>query len=205
IAAAGHGRQVLLSQPTRDLAGHTLPAGATLRALGAHRLKDLQEPEHLYQLVLPDPGLPADFPPLKTLDTYQHNLPLQPTPLLGREEQLDALCDLLRRPEVRLVTLTGTGGIGKTRLAVQVAAKLVEEFSDGVWFVRLSRLTDPALVVPTIAQTLGLQEQGSQPIAELLHAHLANQRLLLLLDNFEQVVGAAGEVAALLAASYGLH
>jgi predicted ATPase len=205
IAAAGHGGQVLLSQTTRALAAHALPAGTTLRAMGTHRLKDLQEPESLFQLVLPDADLPADFPPLKTLDTYQHNLPMQPTPLLGREEQVVALTALLRRPEVRLVTLTGLGGIGKTRLAVQVAADLVEDFADGIWFVRLSRLVDPALVVPTIAQTLGLQEQESQPFAEVLRAHLADRSLLLVLDNFEQVVAAALDVAGLLAASPGLR
>jgi predicted ATPase/class 3 adenylate cyclase/DNA-binding XRE family transcriptional regulator len=203
IAAAGHGGQILLSQTTRALVAHTLPAGVTLRDLGAHRLKDLQHPEPLTQLVLPD--LPADFPPLKTLDTHQHNLSLQPTPLLGREEQVAALCALLRREEVRLVTLTGPGGIGKTRLAVEVAAELVDGFTDGVWLVRLSRLVDPGLVLPTIAQTLGQKEQGSQPLAELLRAYVAEKRLLLVLDNFEQVVGAAPKVATLLEASAGLR
>jgi predicted ATPase/class 3 adenylate cyclase/DNA-binding XRE family transcriptional regulator len=199
IAAAGHGGQVLLSQTTRELVAHTLPQGVTLRALGAHRLKDLQQPERLYQLVLP--GLPADFPPLKTLDTHQHNLAIQPTPLLGREEQITALCALLRREQVRLVTVTGAGGIGKTRLVMEVAAELVEIFADGVWFVRLSRLVDPGLVLSTIAQTLGLTESRSRPIADLLREYVADRRLLLVLDNFEQVVGAAPEVAALLEAS----
>jgi predicted ATPase/class 3 adenylate cyclase len=195
IAAAGHGGQVLLSQTTRALVAHTLPKGATLRDLGAHQLKDLQEPEPLFQVVLA--GLPPDFPPLKALDAYPHNLPLQPTPLLGREEQVAAVAALLRRAAVRLVTLTGPGGIGKTRLALQVAAEVVEDFADGVWFVRLSRLTDPRLVVPTIAQTLGLKEQGSQPVSETLREYLRARHLLLVLDNFEQVVGAAREVAAL--------
>jgi predicted ATPase/class 3 adenylate cyclase len=195
IAAAGHGGQVLLSQTTRDLAEHTLPKGVTLRDLGSHRLKDLQHAEHLYQLVLP--GLPTDFPPLKTLDVHPNNLPLQPTPLLGREEAVAALCALLRRENVRLVTLTGPGGIGKTCLAHQIAAELVEDFPDGVWFVRLSRLVDPNLVLPTVAQTLGLKEQGSQPIADLLREYLHSKRVLLVLDNFEQVVGAAAEVATL--------
>jgi predicted ATPase/class 3 adenylate cyclase len=195
IAAAGHGGQVLLSESTRVLTEQDLPGGAMLRDLGAHRLKDLQEPEPLYQLVLPD--LPADFPPLKTLDAHPHNLVVQPTALLGREVQLTAVAALLRREAVRLVTLTGPGGIGKTRLAVQVAAEVLDDFPDGVWFVRLSRLTDPSLVVPTIAQTLGLKEADSQPIAETLREHLQTKRVLLVLDNFEQVVGAAPEVAAL--------
>jgi predicted ATPase/class 3 adenylate cyclase len=203
IAAAGHGGQVLLSQTTRDLAAQRLPAGATLRAVGAHRLKDLQEPEPLYQLVLPD--LPADFPPLKTLDTHQHNLPVQPTPLLGREEQVAAVSGLLRRPDVRLVTLTGPGGIGKTHLALQVAAELVEDFADGVWFVLLSRLVDPDLVLPTVAQTLGLREQGGTPIADILREHLRARQLLLVLDNCEQVVAAAPAVGGLLGACPGLR
>jgi hypothetical protein len=199
IAAAGHGGQILLSQSTRDLAEHDLPDGATLRDLGAHRLKDPQHAERLSQLILPD--LPADFPALKTLERHAHNLGVQPTPLVGREEVLAAVCGLLRREDVRLVTLTGPGGIGKTRLSVQVAAELLDEFDDGVYFVRLSRLVDPALVLLTVAETLGLREQGSQHIAVTLRAYLREQRLLLVLDNFEQVVEAAPEVSALLEAA----
>jgi predicted ATPase/class 3 adenylate cyclase len=203
IAAAGHGGQALLSPTTRELVAHDLPEGAALRDLGAHRLKDLQHPEQLYQMLLAE--LPADFPPLKTLDAHPHNLPVQPTPLLGREETLAAVCALLRREGVRLVTLTGPGGIGKTRLAIQVAAELLDDCPDGVWFVRLSRLTDPALVMPTVAQTLGLREQGGTPIAETLREHLRNRRTLLVLDNVEQVVAAAPEVARLLEACPGLR
>jgi predicted ATPase/class 3 adenylate cyclase len=203
IASSGHGGQVLLSQTTCDLVEHKLPDGASLRDLGAHRLKDLQQPEHISQLVLPD--LPSDFPPLKSLDAHPNNLPLQPTPMLDREEHLPALVALLRRQDVRLVTLTGPGGIGKTRLSIQVAAELVDAFADGVWFVRLSRLTDPDLVVPTIAEALSLQETPSVSIRDVLRDHLRSKHLLLVLDNFEQVVGAAGEVAQLLQASAGLR
>jgi predicted ATPase/class 3 adenylate cyclase len=202
IAAAGHGGQVLLSEATRGLVEQDLPAGVSLRDLGPQRLKDLQHAERVYQLILP--GLPSEFPALKTLDHHAHNLPIQPTALLGREGPVAAICSLLRRADVRLVTLTGPGGIGKTRLAIQVAAELVDDFPDGVWFVRLSRLVDPDLVLPTVAQTLGLKEQGAQPIAETLRAHLASKRMLLALDNFEHVVEAASEVADLLAASPGL-
>src|SRR6266566_1306209 len=196
IMNAGHGGQILLSQTTRDLVEHELPEGASLRDLGAHRLKDLAHTSHLYQLVTPD--LPADFPPLKTLDSYAHNLPVQLTSLIGREQEIAAVGHLLQRREVRLLTLTGPGGTGKTRLGLQVAAELSEEFSDGVFFVNLAPLSDPELVVPTIVQALGLKEAIGQSPLELLSAWL-REKALLLLDNFEQVVGAAVEVAELLA------
>ena len=127
-----------------------------------------------------------------------NNLPIQPTALLGREEAARAVVALARRPNVRLVTLTGSGGIGKTRLAIQVANDLLDDFADGVWFVRLSRLTDPALVIPTIAEALGVQEAGGQSIAETLRLHLRERRLLLVLDNCEHVAAAAPGVAELL-------
>ena len=175
----------------------SLPEGASLRDLGAHRLKDLEHPSHLYQLVTP--GLPADFPPLKTLDTHAHNLPVQLTPLIGREQEIAAVGHLLQRQEVRLLTLTGPGGTGKTRLGLQVAAELSECSADGVFFVNLAPLSDPELVVPTIAQTLGLKEAAGQPLLDLVSAWLREKELLLLLDNFEQVAEAAVEVSALLA------
>jgi predicted ATPase/class 3 adenylate cyclase len=202
IAAAGHGGQILLSEATRALIEDALPDGVSVRDLGVYRLKDLLRPERLTQVVLS--GLPADFPPLKTLDAHPHNLPVEATPLLGREEPVAALSSLLRREDVRLVTLTGPGGIGKTRLSVQVAADVVEAFADGVWFVSLSRLTDPELVLPTIAQMLRLREQSGTPIAETLREYLRAKRLLLVLDNFEQIVGASSDVGALLDGSPGL-
>lgn len=202
IASAGHGGQILLSDVTRKLVESALTEGLSLRDLGSHRLKDIQQPERLSQVIIP--GLPADFPPLKTLDRRQHNLPTQPTPLLDRTEPLGILTAWLRH-DARLVTLTGPGGTGKTRLAIQAAAELVDAFPDGVWLVRLSRLTDPALVIPTIAQTLGLKETSGQSLAELLRAYVEDKRLLLVLDNFEQVVGAAAEIADLLEASQGLR
>jgi predicted ATPase/class 3 adenylate cyclase/DNA-binding XRE family transcriptional regulator len=202
IAAAGHGGQVLLSEATRVLTEPDLPKGASLRDLGEHRLKDLLHAEHLSQLVLPD--LPAEFPPLKSLNARPHNLPIQPTLLLGREEAVATLTALLRHEDVRLVTLSGPGGVGKTRLGLQVAAELNDTFADGVWFVRLSRLTDPALVLPTIAQTLGLREMGSRSSEEMLRDYMHTRQLLLLLDNFEQVVAAAAVVAELLATSPSL-
>ncbi|HEV2460376.1 MAG TPA: helix-turn-helix domain-containing protein, partial [Ktedonobacterales bacterium] len=205
IGAAGHGGQVLLSEATRALVEPDLPAGLALRDLGAHRLKDLQRPEHLWQLVLPDlPGLATDFPPLNALERQAHNLPIQLTPLLGREREVAEVVALLRRTDGRLVTVTGPGGVGKTRFALQVAAELCDTCADGVWFVRLARLVDPELVIPTIAQTLGLHDAGTQPVAVLLREYVHTRHLLLVLDNIEQVVAAAGGVAELLEHSPGL-
>ncbi|HEV2461940.1 MAG TPA: helix-turn-helix domain-containing protein, partial [Ktedonobacterales bacterium] len=174
IGAAGHGGQVLLSAAVMELARDELPEGAILRDLGVHRLKDLQRPERLFQLVLPN--LPNDFPPLKALDARPNNLPIQPTSLVGREKDLAEVVALLHREDVRLLTLTGAGGTGKTRLALQVAAELSDAFADGVWFIRLSRLVDPALVIPTIAQTLGLHEAGRRPIGETLVEYLREKQ-----------------------------
>jgi predicted ATPase/class 3 adenylate cyclase len=198
IAAAGHGGQVLLSDTARALVEGDLPAGVTLRDLGAHRLKDLQRPEPLAQLIIP--GVPADFPALATLDAHPHNLPLQPTALVGREREVADVRALLRRDGVRLVTLTGPGGTGKTRLAVQVAAELIADCADGVWFVALSRLSDPELVISTVAHTLGLREAGTQPISDVLREHLRVRHLLLVLDNCEQVAEAVPALAELLQA-----
>jgi predicted ATPase/class 3 adenylate cyclase/DNA-binding CsgD family transcriptional regulator len=198
IMSAGHGGQVLLSQTTRDLVEHDLPGGVSLQDLGAHRLKDLQHKSHLFQLVMV--GLPAAFPPPKTLDSHPNNLPIQPTSLIGREKEVATVQHLLRREDVRLLTLTGPGGTGKTRLGLQVAAESSERFVDGVFFVNLAPISDPALVVPTIAQTLELKETGEQSLLDLLKTSLREKQLLLLLDNFEQVVSAASQVADLLAA-----
>jgi predicted ATPase/class 3 adenylate cyclase len=202
IAAAGHGGQVLVSAATAELVRHDLPEDVSLRDLGAHRLKDLQQPEHLYQLVVA--GLQSEFPALNALDARPHNLPMQATVLLGREHEAATLSALLRREDVRLVTLTGPGGVGKTRLSVQVAAEVLDAFPDGVWNVRLSRLMDPALVVPTIATTLDLKESGAIPLTEVLRRYLQDKQLLLVLDNFEQVVAAALSVGELLESAPGL-
>ncbi|HEX6477945.1 MAG TPA: LuxR C-terminal-related transcriptional regulator [Ktedonobacteraceae bacterium] len=197
IMSAGHGGQVLLSQTTRDLVEHDLPTGVSLRDLGEHRLKDLQHPSHLYQLVIA--GLPVDFPPLNTLNTHPNNLPIQPTPFIGREKEVAAVGQLLRREDVHLVTLTGPGGTGKTRLALQVAAELSDLFVDGISFVDLAPISDPALVIAAIAQSLSIREVGGQPLVERLKDELQRKQMLLLLDNFEQVVSAAVHVADLLA------
>ena len=170
IMSAGHGGQIVLSHTTRELAEPHLPAGTSLLDLGEHRLKDLQRPSHLFQLSMAD--LPAEFPPLKTLEAHPNNLPIQPTAFIGREQVLGTLCELVRRPEVRLLTLTGPGGVGKTRLGLQVAAELSELFADGVYAVMLAPVSDPAWVVPAIAQTLSISEVSNQPLLPLLQTAL---------------------------------
>ena len=197
IMSAGHGGQVLLSQATRHLVEHHLPAEVGLRDLGEHRLKDFPQKNHLFQLVIAD--LPADFPLLKTLDTYPHNLPVQPTPLIGREREVAAVQQLLLREDVRLLTLTGPGGSGKTRLGLHVAAELSDHFTDGIFFVNLAPLSAAEQVVPTIAQVLGVKESPTQSMVEQLQTFLLEKLLLLVLDNFEQVVSAAPQLSDLLA------
>src|SRR5262249_48796164 len=162
--------QILLSQTTHNLVEDALPGDRSLRDLGEHRLKDLQRPGHLFQLGSAD--LPDDFPPLKTLDLRPNNLPMQPTPFMGREKEVATLCDLLRRPEIGLLTLTGPGGVGKTRLALQVAAELSELFVDGIFVVPLAAVDDPEKVMPTIAQTLSIGEVGDQPLLTLVKSVL---------------------------------
>jgi class 3 adenylate cyclase len=196
VAAAGHGGQVLLSAPTYELVRDALPAEVTLRDLGPCRLKDLIRPEHLFQLVAPD--LPAAFPPLMTLERHAHNLPVQQTSLLGREREVGEVIALLRQTEVHLLTLTGAGGTGKTRLALQAVAEILEEVADGVFLVDLAPLREAGLVVSTIATTLGLRESGGRSLEETVTSYLRDKEMLLVLDNFEQVVAAAGSVSTLL-------
>src|SRR5437588_3232966 len=198
IMGAAHGGQVLLSSTTCNLVEQDLPDEVSLRDLGEHRLKDLGRPRRLFQLVISD--LPADFPRVRTLDTYQHNLPVQLTPFIGREQELAAVQDLLRREDVRLLTLTGPGGAGKTRLGLQVAAELSDRFTDGVFFVNLAPVSDPALVVPTIAQTLDIREGSGQPLLEHVKQEVQHKHMFLLLDNFEQVVTEGVQIVDLLAA-----
>ena len=198
IMSAAHGGQVLLSQTTRELVEQTLPEGVYLRDLGEHRLKDLRRPSHLFQLGSDD--LSTDFPPLKTLDTHPNNLPIEPTQFIGREKEVAAVIELLRRPEVRLLTLTGPAGVGKTRLGLQVAAELSDMFAGGVFLVPLAPVSDPEQVVPIIAQTLGIGEASDQPLLLLLQSALQQKRMLIVLDNFEQVAIAALQIAELLAA-----
>jgi predicted ATPase/class 3 adenylate cyclase len=196
LLSAGHGGQILLSLTTQELVRDHLPVGAGLRDLGVRRLKDLFGPERVFQLTAPD--LPASFSPLKTLDVRLNNLPIQPTPLLGREREVSEITDLLRRADVRMLTLTGTGGTGKTRLALQSAAELIDEFEDGLFFVALAPISDPKLVSSTMAGALSVSESAGRDLKEQLRDYLSNKELLLVLDNFEQVVDAAPLVGELL-------
>ena len=198
ICAAAHGGQILVSQTTRELVGVDLPSEAVLRDLGEHRLKDLAEAQRLFQVVVAD--LPPDFPPLRSLDHRTTNLPAQLTALIGRKRELLEVADLLKASTTRLLTLTGTGGTGKTRLALEVAGRLVDDFGNGVLLVSLAPVGDPLLVGPTVAQTLGVMEAGGQPLEERLQDELRDRELLLLLDNFEHLVAAAPVVANLLVA-----
>jgi predicted ATPase/class 3 adenylate cyclase len=197
IAGAGHGGQVLVSDATRALVEQSLPPAVTLMDLGPHRLKDLAEPEHLYQAVAS--GLRVAFPPLRSLDARPTNLPSQLTSFIGRDREVAEVRRLLSG--ARLVTLTGPGGTGKTRLSLQVAAESVGDFADGVFFVPLASITDPALVASTVAVSLRIQELGEHAIDEILQEYLRDREMLLVLDNFEQVVAASSLVSALLAAA----
>jgi class 3 adenylate cyclase len=199
LLATGHGGQILLTQAVQQLARGQLPDNAELRDLGEHRLRDLLEPERVYQVLHPD--LPANCPPLSSLDTRPHNLPRQPTPFLGREREIGELVRLLQRDDVQLLTLTGTGGTGKTRLALQAAAELIDHFDDGVYFVPLAPLSDPALIAPAIGNALGIREEGERSLAERLRDALATKHLLLVLDNMEHLVEGAPLVGELLTSS----
>ena len=199
IAAAAHGGQVVISDTTRQLAGSRLSGDVSLRDLGWHRLKDIEAPERIYQLVAPD--LPEEFAPLKSLGAPSR-LPVPMTPLVGREADLEQLRGALTGTGVRLVTLTGTGGVGKTRLALAAAASLDEAFPHGVFFVALAAVRDVGVMWKTIGGTLDVTGDG--PAADAVTGYLADRRALLVLDNLEQLDGAAGVVAGLLAAAPAL-
>jgi predicted ATPase/class 3 adenylate cyclase len=195
IAASGHGGQVLISQTARELVQDDLPEEFALRDLGEHRLKDLSRPQRIFQLVTE--GLEGEFPPLATLENRPTNLPPQPTSLIGRERELAEVVELMRRPEVRMLTLTGPGGAGKTRLALQAAADLLDDFGDGVFFVALAGVAELSLVVPTIAQAVGIRETGGLAPEEALERFLHERELLLVLDNLEHLLDAAPQVSDL--------
>ncbi|HET7091954.1 MAG TPA: adenylate/guanylate cyclase domain-containing protein, partial [Thermomicrobiales bacterium] len=206
LLAVAHGQQTLVSRAAGDLARDRLPAGVQLRDLGVHALKDLHEPERIYQILAP--GLPPAFPPLRTPDQLLRSVPRHPTPLIGREREIAAARRLFglapeaataRTTPTRLLTLTGPGGAGKTRLALHLALTLGPEFADGAAFVSLAELTDPALAPVAIAGALDRFDGAADASSDRLIAHLRERQMLLVLDNFEQVMGATATVAALLA------
>jgi len=191
LLSAGHGGQVLLSSTTRALVQTRLPAGTSLRDLGEHRLKDLDQVENIYQLLAPE--LPDSFPRLKTLSTYPNNLPVQLSTFVGREDEIDEVVG--RLDSVRALTLIGAGGTGKTRLAQQAAAKVVEYFADGIWYIELAPVIDSTLVAQTVAKVLQIHEQPSQPILETMVEELKSKKILLILDNCEHLIDACAELA----------
>ena len=197
IMSAGHGGQILLSDATRALAEGKLPDGAAMRDLGEHRLKDLDRPEHLFQLVAT--GLSTDFPALRSLGSGRHNLPGPVTSFVGRAAETEHVLKLLASR--RLVSLTGPGGTGKTRLAVEVAAASADRFTDGAFFVPLAAITDPDLLLPTVAATLGVREVAARSVRDSVVDYVSGRTMLVILDNFEQLIASAPTVAELLAAA----
>ncbi len=191
ICQAGHGGQILLSAAARELIEDDLPSGFSLRDLGEHQLKDLTRSQRLFQVIATD--LPSDFPPLRSLDVLPNNLPRQLTIFVGREREIGEIKRLLAGTP--LLTLTGVGGVGKTRLALQAAAEVLEEYNDGVWVVELASLSDPTLVPQTVASALGVREQAGRPVLTTLSEHVQPKRLLLLLDNCEHLLSGCAQLA----------
>jgi predicted ATPase/class 3 adenylate cyclase len=197
IAAAAHGGQVLISETTRNLVEPHLPTGVASRDLGRHRLKDIEQPVRLWDLVID--GLSSEFPALKTLEARPTNLPRQRTSFVGREREVADLTALLA--DSRLVTVIGPGGTGKTRLALRVASDLLDRFADGVFFVDLAPITDPSLVPPVVAQAMVVRDEARRDPVETLADHLRDRQVLLVIDNAEQVIGSGVTVSKLLDAA----
>ena len=203
VAAIGHGGQILLSAAAADEAEAPLTAdGISLRDLGEHRLKDIESPERLFQVVIPE--LPSDFPPPRSAESRPSNLPVPLTPFIGRAKEVAEVKDLLQNPQTRAVTLLGPGGTGKSRLSLRVAEEIIHNMPDGAFFVGLAAIREPELVLPAIAGALEVKEEPGRPLLESLQEYLADRSLLLVMDNFEQVSQAARELGQLQAASQGL-
>ncbi len=190
LMAAAHGGQVLLSLPVEELVRDHLGPGVLLRDLGERRLKDLSRPEHVFQLVID--ALPSEFPPLRTLETTPNNLPTLLNSFVGREREREQVKQLL--DTTRLLTLTGTGGTGKTRLSLQVAGEMLTRFPDGVWFIELAAITDPERIVEGIASALGLREEPDEPMRETLIRFVCGRSMLLIIDNCEHLLAACAEL-----------
>ena len=192
LLAIGHGGQVLVSSAAAQLLRDVMPIGSSLSDLGTHRLKDLSHPEHVYQLIAPN--LPQTFPALRSLDHLQHNLPAQVNSLIGRDDVIVAIKRMLEQH--RLVTIVGTGGVGKTRSAIQIGAELLDDSRDGVWLIELAPVSDSSLVAGAVARVLDVPEAPNLPALDTLVAHLKRKRVLLIFDNCEHVIDAVRNVAA---------
>ena len=202
LLSAGHGGQILLSGTVRDELGEALPASVSLDDLGTHRLRDVQSPVHVFQVA--HDGLPAMFPALKTLDYDPHNIPAQLTSFVGRHHELEGVRNLLNQPDIRMLTLTGPGGVGKTRLAMQVATHMREEFPDGRYLVSLAALRDATSIPVAMAQALGVPDTGEGMMIDRIVEHLKDMSLLLVLDNFEHLLDGRELVSRLLESVPGL-
>jgi predicted ATPase/class 3 adenylate cyclase len=201
LTSAAHGGQVLVSQAAQELVRDDLPENGTLRDLGEHRLKDLIRPDHIYQLAIPN--LPVDFPPIKSLDAYRHNLPIQLTNFIGRKKDIAEIVQAVASH--RLVTLTGSGGTGKTRLSLQAAVEMLDQFPGGIWFVELAPITNPDLIPQTILSAFKIGDQPGLTSLQLLSDYLREKTLLLIIDNCEHIIEAVGRLAVtLLKAAAGL-
>jgi predicted ATPase/class 3 adenylate cyclase len=191
IMSAGHGGQILLSQSTYELTRDGLPETVKFIDMGERRLKDILRTERIYQLNIP--GLPCEFPPIKTLDSFPNNLPLQLTSFVGREKEMAEIHALLQ--DSRLVTLTGSGGTGKTRLSIEAGAEELASFANGVWLIELAPLAEPAQIMPAMAQVFGLQEHPFAPLASMVMDYLRDKKILLILDNCEHLIVACARLA----------
>jgi predicted ATPase/class 3 adenylate cyclase len=191
LMAAAHGGQVLVSSAAAQIVADQLPDPVTLMELGEHRLKDLSTQEFIFQIRHPE--LTQDFPPLRTLDELPNNLPLELTSFVGRKKEIGQVASLLN--EVKLLTLTGVGGVGKTRMALQVAADSIDQYGDGVWFVELGALSDPELIPKQVSVAMGVQEQADRPIERTLLEVASHKNLLLILDNCEHLIEGVAALA----------
>lgn len=191
LMSAGHGGQVLVSHATQELVHGKLPEDVTLRDMGERRLKDMIHPEYIYQLVITN--LPSDFPPIKTLDIHRHNIPAQMTSFIGRKKELAEITQALH--EYRLVTLTGSGGAGKSRLSLQVGNECLNQFADGVWLAELAPVTDTTLIPQTLFSIFNLREDSHRSTLDILINYLRDKNLLLLLDNCEHLIEASAQIS----------
>jgi len=202
LEALAYGGQVLISLVTAELVRDMLPEPAGLEFMGNHRLKDLTRPEGVYQLTHPE--IPAEFPPIKSLDSHPHNLPVQPDLIIGRKKEIEFLQGEILSSKSRVVSITGTGGMGKTRTSLQTAAEVIERFKNGVFFIDLTLITDASGFYPLILSTFSIKESGSKSEFDLLKEYLKDKNILLILDNFEHVMDAAVHVSRLLAECPGV-